>query len=268
MAAQTDIAIRVYRFFRTFPQKYETVEYQHPLTGETEYRARMVKGERTEVHWVEYGPLGSDKSVITARVKDMMAVGDMQDAQRNPTILIAAARWEAMRPMYENWLKGIEPTAEGVPLAAWAGVEQSIVELLRMRGIHTVQQLARLGDTHIQNFGVPGLRVYIDNAKTYLSTLDNQVIIDQLNQKDQQIADLADTVGELKAMLAQVMQAKSSGADPVKALDDSAFDDPDFEDPRAGEDEPLGEAGQAPPSFETPSQNKKRTRSQGVSIRT
>lgn len=264
MAQQVDIAIRVYRFYRKFKQKFDTVPFTHPVTGEEGFRARIVKGEMEEEHMVEYGPLGSDKIIINARVKDLMCVGDMNEAQRNPTILIAAARWEAMRGMYENWLKGIEPTAEGVPLLAWAGMEQSLVELLRMRGIHTVQQLARLGDTHIQNFGIPGLRVYIDNAKTFLSTLDNNAIIQQLNEKDQQIENLSQDVQELKRMLAEVMGAKAAGVDPVKALSDEAFDDPTFVDPYTedGGAEPdfIADVGEPRPPVETPSQNKRKQR--------
>lgn len=266
MAQQVDIAIRVYRFYRTFKQKFETVPFVHPITGEEGFRARIVKGEMAEEHMVEYGPLGSDKIIIQARVKELMQVGDMQDAQRNPTILIAAARWEAIRPMYENWLKGVEPTAEGVPLLAWAGMEQSLVELLRMRGIHTVQQLARLGDTHIQNFGIPGLRVYIDNAKTFLSTLDNTAFIQQMNEKDQQIESLNTDVAELKRMLAQVLAAQKNGTDPVKALEESEFEDPAFVDPYSEgaadttTEDFVGDVGTAPAPAETPSQHKRRTR--------
>lgn len=197
--------IRIHRFYIAYKQLYETVTVTNPVTGEEENKAKIVPGKMREVHVVEYSPLGSDKTIIHEAISRLSCVGDMSEAQKNPAIMMAAYRWAQIEPLYRNWLKGIEPTAEGTPLAAWAGIAPEQSEQLRIRGITTVDQLAALGDTHIQNFGIPNLRLLIDNARRYLQTLDKVQLAATLEEKDARIADLTNQVAELAAMVRDQM---------------------------------------------------------------
>lgn len=200
--------LAVYRFYTVYKPAFEEIEHTNPVTGETSLKRKPLPGQTREVHMVEYGPLGSDKTRVTASVESLRRVRDMSEAQQNPSILMAAQRWAAIEPYYAAWLQGQQPTPDGTPLAAWSGVSPEQAESLKMRGIHTVQQLAALNDSHFEKYGIQGLRALADNAKRFIATLDSRVLEDKLAEKDLQIASLTDTVEEMKTMLAELMAGK------------------------------------------------------------
>jgi len=237
------VQIRIHRFFVKYKQAYETYEHTNPTTGETEFRSRKVHGKQDEEHWVEYSPLGSDKSVIEDSIRRLRAVQDphsgVGNAATNPAIGLAAARWAFIEPHYNRWLQGHEPTADGTPLAAWSGLGREQAEVLRTKGIATVQQLAKLTDTHFQTMGIPGLRAIVDNAKRFLAALDTSVVEEKLEEQARENAVLRDELAEMKKILASI-QAASPAAVPAKPVSDADFDPPDdWVDPTADEEEPV-----------------------------
>lgn len=263
--------LRVYRFYKVYKQAYETYKHTNPITGEEEFRARKLPGQHREVHMVEYGPLASDKLVLTEEVKRLMAVQDPEQiagaGRNNPAIGMAAARWAVIGPQYERWLAGHSvDTVDGTPLAAWPGLTQEQAELLRHKGLRTVQELARLNDTHFQNLGIPGLRSLVDGAKRFLAALENSHVEDALAEKDEQIAALTEQLGELKALVhnAMALQAQPPAAGAVPAApageNDPGFDaPPGFVDPTSDDsgdgghsDQTVNNAAQLAPAAQAP----------------
>lgn len=226
-------SIQVLRFYTTYKQKYDTVEYHNPRTGEVENRAKIVPGQMDEVHMCEYRPLASDKVILSEDVRRLAAVDDMNEAQKNPAILMAAFRWQQIAPLYERWKQGHEVTPDGTPLAGWAGVGPEQAEALRLRGIVTVQQLAALGDTQFQSLGIPNMRHLRDNAVRFLSSLDGVKVAADLAEKDAQIASLIEQVNALAEMVRQQQLQPQAPANTQPVTEDDPAFDPgdDFVDP-------------------------------------
>jgi hypothetical protein len=181
----------------------------------TEYKADPTPGDphrMREVDWVAYAPIGSvQKTLLTEAVSRLSCVIPMQGrAAQNPAVVMAHMRWDAIRPHYEAWKAGREVPLDGTPLAVWPGISQEQGELLRMKGVRTVEQVAALTDTHRQSMGIPGLHDIIDNAKRFLAAQDKGAVARELADKDAKIADLQAQMSELIEM---VKEAKAAPAE-------------------------------------------------------
>jgi hypothetical protein len=164
-----------------------------------------------EVDWVAYAPIGSvQKTLLTEAIFRLSAVQPMEGrAAQNPAVQMAHMRWNAIKPHYEAWKKGQEVTLEGTPLAAWNGVSKELADLLRMKGVRTVEEIAALTDTHKQTMGIQGLHDTIENAKRWLTAQDKGSVARALEQKDAEIS-------ELKAQMAELIElVKESRATPA-----------------------------------------------------
>lgn len=241
------MAIQVHRFFTKYEQLYENYEYMNPKTGEPETRARIVKGKYKEVDWVEYGQVGNDRLKIIDKVSNLAAVMDINLAGRNPTVPLAHARWAEIRPMYENWKAGRAISPEGTPLAVFPGLSTEQVDQLTMRGVRTVETLAQLNDLHFERLGIPGLRDVVTQAQMFLKAQDKAAVVDELAQKDLQIADLNDKVEVLMQMMAEMRAGTLPQTGTVvieKPLADADFEQEDFVDPRAEDIGPIDDLPQ------------------------
>lgn len=202
--------ITIYRFFRDFVPDYDEVEHTNPITGNVE-KQRKLNGRMRERHWVEYGPLGSDKMRTEALVDSLRKVASMDDAHRNPGIIHARARWLAIEPRYEAWKKGQELPVEGTPLAAFNGLDQAQADRLRSYQIYTVEQLVTLNDTHFTNIGIPGLRNIVENAKRFLTANQGAAVQQALADRDVEIRSLRDMVEQLTMTISELARAQQAG---------------------------------------------------------
>jgi uncharacterized coiled-coil protein SlyX len=94
----------------------------------------------------------------------------------------------------------------------WPGISQEQGELLRMKGVRTVEQVAALTDTHRQSMGIPGLHDIIDNAKRFLAAQDKGAVARELADKDAKIADLQAQMAELVEMVKESQKPKAEEA--------------------------------------------------------
>lgn len=109
--------------------------------------------------------------------------------------------WEIIKPYYEAWKDGQELPADGTPLAAWHGVRPEMVEVLRAHRIRTVEELAVLPDSSIDQIKLPGLRNVRDAAKAWEQTADKRAVAADLAAKDAEIDALKQQMADLMAML-------------------------------------------------------------------
>jgi uncharacterized coiled-coil protein SlyX len=186
-------------------------EYKPDPTPEDPHRMR-------EVDWVAYAPIGSvQKTLLTEAVSRLSCVIPMQGrAAQNPAVVMAHMRWDAIKPHYEAWKAGREVPLDGTPLAAWPGISQEQAELLRMKGVRTVEQVAALTDTHRQSMGIPGLHDIIDNAKRFLAAQDKGAVARELADKDAKIADLQAQMAELIEMVKESQKAVAAEEAPKR----------------------------------------------------
>jgi peptidoglycan hydrolase CwlO-like protein len=105
--------------------------------------------------------------------------------------------------------QGVQDALVGTPLSEWPAISRSQVKELEFFNVRTVEQLAQMPDTAVQNFsGVSGLRTralrYMEEAKdgaalnqmqTELETRDNtiQTLMNQVKEMQSQIAGLQNT---------------------------------------------------------------------------
>lgn len=59
--------------------------------------------------------------------------------------------------------------AEGTPISQWPNIDTGTAATLKAAGIHTVEMLAGVQDTHLPNLGIGG-RVLRDQAQAYINT--------------------------------------------------------------------------------------------------
>lgn len=159
--------------------------------------------------WVEYGPVGSlDKSTTCDKVSRLSAVTPNTD---NPANKLALGRWLAIKPLYEAWKAGQELPESGTPLAAWNGVSPEQAEALRMKSIKTVEDVAQLTDSHVQRFGLPGLRDLILSAQRYIASADTRIADAKMGALEAENAALKAEVEEIKQMLLRDMAPEKRG---------------------------------------------------------
>lgn len=160
-----------------------------------------------EIDWVTYGPLGQgDRSKNTDRVSRLRCVqkGDMT----NPAIRDAAIRWSIIEPLYTAWKAGREAPVDGTPLAVLNSIGLEQADFLRARGVKTVEDLAALTDTNIQQLKLSGLRNYIAEARRWLEASDSRKVVAMIAEKDREIvnqqAQLSEQQEQIQAMMRQM----------------------------------------------------------------
>jgi hypothetical protein len=159
-----------------------------------------------EIDMIAYGPVGAhDRNVTHARVKDLSRVV-ADDGKQNPAVAMSRYKWDVIRPYYEAFKAGKEHTPNGTPLAAWNALTPEQGEQLRLRGVHTVESLSELNDTHVQRFGLPGLAglihlagLYLKNSNTSKATLEMDAMKAQLEAQREANEELTKMVQELLA---------------------------------------------------------------------
>lgn len=174
--------------------------------------------------WVEYGPIGSlDKSLTTIRVKDLKPREPI--AQGNPSSEMGWMRWQIIEQAYLLWKSGNEAPIDGTPLAAWNALSPEQAEVLRSRGIRTVEDVAVLTDAHVERIPLP-MRDLIKQARQFIDSADTRRTSAALAEKDREIDNLKaqsdeqkDTIKDLIAkvnQLAEVVAAQQEAAKPAK----------------------------------------------------
>lgn len=173
-------------------------------------------GQLRGVDMIAYSPIGSlQKTMITEAVSRLSCVQPMEGrSAQNPAVQMAHMRWNTIKPAYEAWKNKTDLKINGTPLAAWNGVSEQQVQLFRMKGVQSVEDIAALTDTHKQTMGIPGLHDIIENAKRFLTAQDKGAVARALEQKDSEIAELKAQMAELIEM---VKEAKTPEAPKKRA---------------------------------------------------
>lgn len=120
---------------------------------------------------------------------------------------------------YALFKQGVSDALVGMPLSEWAAVTRAQVKELEFFNIRTVEQLAGMPDTAVQNFaGVSSLRT---KAKRYMDEAKGDAIFSQMESKlesrDNTIQTMANQIKEMQQMVTQLQL--NSGQPSPTALD-------------------------------------------------
>jgi hypothetical protein len=116
--------------------------------------------------------------------------------------------WATIEPAYLAWKEGREVPLNGTPLAAWPGVTPEQAEVFRLAGIRSVEQVRDLTDSLRAKVRLPNTRELQDLAKLYLENTGVAAAAEREAAKDRQIADMAERMEAMEALLKDAMTPK------------------------------------------------------------
>lgn len=117
-----------------------------------------------------------------------------KDEYNQPTIREDQMRFPRQWALYKE---GKDQEVIGAPISILFPDSPSVVENLRFLKIQTIEQLANLNDTQIQNIGMGG-RMFYEKAKAFLAAAEKGKGFHELEEKNKLMAD------QMEAMKAQI----------------------------------------------------------------
>lgn len=172
----------------------------------TKYKPDGLGGFK-EVDMVEYCAVG--KANMATTVSTVASLGKLQPlnpGDENMAIMMAHARWNAIKPQYDAWKQGREAPLTGTALAAWPGISSDQAEFLRGMGIRTVEEIAEASDSIITKIPFPGAREMRSSAQAFLKSADKQKVASELTElrealrsRDEQLEEMRQIVLEMQA---------------------------------------------------------------------
>lgn len=219
--------IRVHGFRTTYeklPVKGDPMsdEYEVDLKG---YKLDK-KGNRVielqEEHWVKYSPAHSPLNTMNEErirhiLPDRERIGDDDDGVK---YRFMAARWSQIEPHYNAFREGrADVHIDGTPLGAWPGLIQEQVEILRMSGIRSVEEVASLTDSQLDKVRLPNMRDLRKQAGLFLENSVAAVAAEREAKKDAMLEAMAEKLAAMEALLEEqtAPQAPRRGRPPKVA---------------------------------------------------
>ena len=198
----------------------------HVVRFWTDFRPSRIDAAKLDpVDKVAYGPVGgTQRSVTICEVKRLSQIQPGGDDVTNPAISLARLRWDLIRPQYEAWKSGQEMPLVGTPLAAWNAVTPEQAEVLKSRGVKTVENIAELNDASIEGIPVPHMRELKRNAQRFLDSAETTRFAAIMAEKDRTVENQQSQINEqsnqIAKLVAQVNQLAQMAADKADAAED------------------------------------------------
>lgn len=105
--------------------------------------------------------------------------------------LIPATWFPAFEAAYKSWLSGETAAVSGTPIKGWPNIGAAAQKTLLAAGIQTVEDLANMPDSELQNLGT-GAVSFKMKAKAYLEAANGPgKVAEQLTQMQTMLRDLA-----------------------------------------------------------------------------
>lgn len=178
-----------------------------------EFSIEPVKNERRSTE--EGRPIFEEKEYITIRI-----AGDTKTVRKRPVKHTwdggtppDPERWPRQYQAFKN--QQSQEAVDGTPLHEWAMISKTDVMSLKALNIHSVEQLASLGENNMQWFGARQMR---DKAIAWLESAKAGAGVSQLQQRLEQLE--ADNLA-LKSQLAALGEEKPRRGRPPKDMNDA-----------------------------------------------
>ena len=124
-------------------------------------------------------------------------------------------RWPVQ---YTAWKQGLEIATDGLPLEKWSLIGPAEVETFKFYKVRTVEQLAGLDDSQVQNLGRGAVRLRKEAIAYLAQAKDNAGISQAVANNERLEIRVAQLEGQLKDALSRLSAAKATefdDADPV-----------------------------------------------------
>jgi hypothetical protein len=166
--------------------------------------------------WVEFSPAHDPIGTVNVeRVKNLIPpIGGIKNDDMQTKIGLMAMRWAQIEPHYNAWKSGQEIPLDGTPLAAWSGVNPQQAEVLKARGIKTVEAVRDMSEGILSKVQLPNVRGLRDLARVFLENKESSDMAVKMARKDEEAAAMKSQLDEMASMLAELRQPQ---AKPSKA---------------------------------------------------
>lgn len=153
--------------------------------------------------YVTYAPSHSPiNTQTTERVRllypDPSRMGDDQDGEK---LRYMSAVWSQIEPAYEAFKTGKDIPINGTPLGVWSGISPEQAEIFRNNGIRTVEEVRDLTDSQGERIRLPNIRDLRKQAGLFLENTDAAKAAEREAQKDAIIAEMADRLAKMEALI-------------------------------------------------------------------
>ena len=184
---------------------------------------RMKDGKQEPVEWVTYAPDHDPLGTATkVRVKELIPPDFYPRDEEGTKAGLMHLKWNQIKPAYEAWKQGVEIPVDGTPLAVWAGITPEQADVLRSRGLKTVEAVRDATDAQISKVPLPNIRGLRDLAGQYLDGKDKAVAAALVAERDEKIKGMEAMLEEMAARLAAVDGAGSAKRSPGRPRKDEA----------------------------------------------
>lgn len=172
------------------------------------------------VDWVKWVPIHSPQTMGNEdRVENMNPanIKSRDGANTSEKVAYMTAIWNDIEPAYKAWKEGREIPLNGTPLAAWPGITPEQAEIFRLSGIRTVEAVRDMTEMQRGKIRLPNAKDLQALAGTFLENTDAAKAAAREAAKDKMIADMAERMQVMEAMLSQQMKTPVED-DEVAAL--------------------------------------------------
>jgi hypothetical protein len=205
--------------------KFATIPEMRPKRGDPATEKVDAKGfllddkgnrrmELQHVDWCYYAsPTAAAAMVNIERVDHLMP--DPAFVRNSPESMKAKfmqARWATIKSHYEAWKQGQEVPTNGISLAAWPGLTVEQAEVLRGRGIRTVEEVRDLSSNQCDNIPLPNVRELKKQAGLFIENKAAAVSAERDRQNQEIISSLQVQISQMREEMAR-MQPSEDKAD-------------------------------------------------------
>jgi hypothetical protein len=186
---------------------------------ETSYGKVLENGQLEEIDTVTWSPRGDEKTKLTDEIRRISKVTPIEDCGDNMARIVANKFWERIRVPYEAWKANETIPVDGTPLAAWAGIVKAQGEVLKARGIRTVEELADASDIVLNKIGLANILILRDQAKKFLANSDKARDAAARARVEAENAELREQMADMMKLLSEMKAERDAdkAAKPRKA---------------------------------------------------
>lgn len=93
------------------------------------------------------------------------------------------AKWNVIKPYYQQWKEGRQLEAQGTSLDAWPHLNSEERDMIRQVRCFTLEDFANMSDAMISEIPFPDVRKKRDAAKNFIRYRDEQETVSELHQR-------------------------------------------------------------------------------------
>lgn len=176
-------------------KKKETEERQKPFIAVRKF-------------WTEY-QTKEDGSVSAEDIVSWVKKGQtIQDEMRSKIKFMPkyyCLEWTVIEPYYKAWKEKQTLPVDGTPLAAWPGMQESLIRVLEQVNIRTVEDFCDMEDSALTKLGIPGARKLQRDARMFRQARkDTAPLVAELSQIKERNEFLEKELADIHAKLAEL----------------------------------------------------------------